>query len=592
MALTQIRAEQIKDGTITNQQVSASAGITESKLALNFPTHAASDPAALVAKKVSDYVQVNDTTVASLGQIDLTAGGILANSVAYISSGDTTTEGVFDLDNANSKAIVRLRSTGEPILATAGVVATEVYGRTDFVVAVAATGTITIGGTPAEDDTVTGTVDGTDYVYTVLNGETTDDVATALAALIDADALVSAAAVGSVITITASTAGVAGNAITLAADSTGTVTATESGATLTGGADARWLLKFFYLNGVTETTYTFGGGAGNIDWQFLRRFNLNTVSELYAANEKFVYGAADANARLDLNQLVLDLFTPTYTLDHDGVANLGTPLQTMISDHIADTTDAHDASAISFVNTFASLTPVNSAVTVDTVQKAIESLSTMTGGSSAELDDLETSLGTAINADGTFDGYSGTNYIDGATSMTNADEILDGEIFDLAADLADHIGETVDAHNASAVSFDPTGTNFDPGVIDVQAALESLDTDLANHIADTVEAHMATAVGYTKAGWTGIDNVGEALDALRDKMHGHYFLEVDATAAQTEIDLGVVDTDDYDIRVELNGQGQREGVGESYELTTTGIEFTDPLELGDYIKIEWSEKTV
>lgn len=45
-----------------------------------------------------------------------------------------------------------------------------------------------------------------------------------------------------------------------------------------------------------------------------------------------------------------------------------------------------------------------------------------------ELDATQVSAGSAVNADGTFNGYSATNHIDTATSLTNADELLDAEI--------------------------------------------------------------------------------------------------------------------------------------------------------------------
>lgn len=93
-------------------------------------------------------------------------------------------------------------------------------------------------GNPFEGDTVT--VDGSAFVAGMDFPVNLDDIsamASDLASDIDALADVNAAAVNNIITVTAETAGAAGNAITLAASSTGN-NITVSGANLTGGADA------------------------------------------------------------------------------------------------------------------------------------------------------------------------------------------------------------------------------------------------------------------------------------------------------------------------------------------------------------------
>lgn len=61
--------------------------------------------------------------------------------------------------------------------------------------------TATVTGTPAAGDRFTVTLNGTSFSHTALSGATVSSVATALAALIDADANYSASAVGAVITI-------------------------------------------------------------------------------------------------------------------------------------------------------------------------------------------------------------------------------------------------------------------------------------------------------------------------------------------------------------------------------------------------------
>lgn len=70
--------------------------------------------------------------------------------------------------------------------------------------------------------------------------------------------------------------------------------------------------------------------------------------------------------------------------------------------------------------------------------------------------------------------------VDVDTIETNLNDLgvlvagLDGDIGDLDADLSAHINDTTDAHDASAISFSPTG---DVAATDVQAAIEELDDE-------------------------------------------------------------------------------------------------------------------
>lgn len=82
-----------------------------------------------------------------------------------------------------------------------------------------------------------------------------------------------------------------------------------------------FVLKFYAPDGAGEKTFTMPAGQ-KIDWQYLKRFNLQTVSEMFAANEKFAEGTADATAHLNINQLAQDLYGAGFSLDRDGNGNL------------------------------------------------------------------------------------------------------------------------------------------------------------------------------------------------------------------------------------------------------------------------------
>lgn len=117
----------------------------------------------------------------------------------------------------------------------------------DFAAAVAATGTLTVVTNPAATETIA--VAGTVFTF-VASGATGNQInigvdanatAAAIAAAVNALALVNASAATNVVTITAATAGVAGNSIALVNNG---AKITRSGATLTGGSDATGYPEF------------------------------------------------------------------------------------------------------------------------------------------------------------------------------------------------------------------------------------------------------------------------------------------------------------------------------------------------------------
>jgi hypothetical protein len=142
---------------------------------------------------------------------------------------------------------------------------------------------------------------------------------------------------------------------------------------------------------------------------------------------------------------------------------------TAATDHIADTSDAHNASAISYDNATSGLTATDVQAAIDEVVAAVG------GGNAASL---------AYN-----NAASGLT----ATDVQAAVDEVEARVDSLEANtgLADHIADTVDAHDASAISNTPSGNL---AATDVQTALNELQadvdtrapsSDLATHIADT-----------------------------------------------------------------------------------------------------------
>lgn len=106
----------------------------------------------------------------------------------------------------------------------------------------------------------------------------------------------------------------------------------------------------------------------------------------------------------------------------------------------------------------------------------------------------------------------------GATATRNGDPIATtDDVGVVAVALGDHLADTTDAHDASAISLTPTG---DVSATDVQAAIAELasekatDAALTAHITDTTDAHAATAITNTPAGAIAAVTVQAAINEL------------------------------------------------------------------------------
>ncbi len=234
------------------------------------------------------------------------------------------------------------------------------------------------------------------------------------------------------------------------------------------------------------------------------------IREIYQATET-------TRAKILLNYVSSESSTPSSSED--------------LQEHIDDPDAAHAASAISFVPT--------GSISTYTVQGAIAQLDVAldTEATIRDAADVAGAVATALvaadlathlsNPTDAHDASAISVIPTGSLISTDAQSAfaeLDSDVAGVASDLSDHITDAVGAHAASAISNDPSGTI---AATTVQAAIDELDTekattgsvsavvaDLAAHIVATTGAHAGTAISITPAGTIASTDVQGAIYEL------------------------------------------------------------------------------
>lgn len=139
-------------------------------------------------------------------------------------------------------------------------------------------------------------------------------------------------------------------------------------------------------------------------------------------------------------------------------------------------------------------------------------------------------VGAAIDAtkiaDGSVDNteFQSLNGITGniQTTLTNLQNDINTRALQTSLDA--HLNDTVDAHDASAISINTSGFLFASGN-EVQTAMGTMDNSLSildqninDHIGDTTDAHDASAISVVPTGNLGSNNVQAALVELQTEI--------------------------------------------------------------------------
>jgi len=134
------------------------------------------------------------------------------------------------------------------------------------------------------------------------------------------------------------------------------------------------------------------------------------------------------------------------------------------------------------------------------------------------IEDADIKAAAAIDASKLADGsVSNTEFQFISTVTSNVQDQLDSKA--TTTGLSDHINDTVDAHDASAISVSAisglTATEVQAALAEHQVEIENVVSDLGAHILDTVDAHDASAISNVPSGNLAATDIQGAVDELQ-----------------------------------------------------------------------------
>lgn len=285
-----------------------------------------------------------------------------------------------------------------------------------------------------------------------------------------------------------------------------------------GGTTGQSLVKASDTDYDTEWDDVAGGGGAPTDVDYL----VGTASGSLSA--EIVVGTSPGG------ELGGTWASPTVDATHSGSSHAAVQAAAeataaaALSAHVTDTSDAHDASAISVDSTTLSGTGTDVQASLEEIDNLLDDHSarhenggadeiSLAGLSGVPADvppstrSLTAGNGLSGGGDLSADRSFAVNVDDSSIEIsTDTLRVKAGGITAamVAADVATqaeldaHTGDTSDAHDASAISVDST-TLVGTGT-DVQAVLEELDNGIADHLADASAAHAASAISVADAG--------------------------------------------------------------------------------------------
>jgi hypothetical protein len=350
-------------------------------------------------------------------------------------------------------------------------------------------------------------------------------------------------------------------------------------------------VMFFTTDGATEDSFTMAADT-EIDFQYMERFNLRTISELFSANEKFVSGSADISAFQNIHQLANDLYGSGYSLDRDGKGNLTISISEQITNEATARAEAitllREDLATGQAGLGANLLGIQdvanvfAASTVEGALAELESrLTSQEQGGGAEVTDAHDSELTGVHAD------LDTRLEADTTELLAqiAAEIVRAEAAELALDnRVDVIESRVQEDVSDAIGVETLRATEAEGVLtqaitDEQARAEAAELALSDR-ADDLETEVQTSRGSEASLDIRLDRALKENGTLKEgtKIHEHFRGRFHAVGGEAEVLLSTFTTKkafpaafqvgDDSLEVYINGQLQEEGL--NYQEAVTG----------------------
>lgn len=341
-----------------------------------------------------------------------------------------------------------------------------------------------------------------------------------------------------------------------------------------------------------------------IDFQYMERFNLKTVSELFAANEKFVAGAADITAFQNIEQLAKDLYGAGYTLDRDGKGNLELSIQEQITKEIQERKEANEAIVTDLSTQAAAGKGANLIGVEDADNKFLGgTVEAVLAELKDAMDQFKTDLGSIENGKGA--SLIGVEDAQGYFEGTTVEEVLT-ELSERATNLEQ--GSNAEVDNAKGRDADTASGKF---LIKDFATLEErlveIETVVDEEAGDKEErtAALEKEVNDARGSEVSVEaRLGKSLNdngtlKVGTQIHSHYRARYQAVGGEGEVSLAMFNKADLpnfqvgddSLEVFINGQLQEPGLnyleGEAGNKVTFDLGDGTVLEPTDIVQIKY-----
>ena len=374
-----------------------------------------------------------------------------------------------------------------------------------------------------------------------------------------------------------------------------------TGNVIFGRMTTGFAVQFYTLVNGVETAYTFGADT-EYQLQYPARFTLDTVSEMFASNEKFVDGAIDVTTRLDVAQVVADVFGDTYVLNKDGQGTAGQTIVELISAvETSVNTNTGDIAAIELILSGTEGNPESGLLTkvanaegkITTVEGEVATLKTGVSTLQSEVETLKTTAGSPdLTAEVTALTEEVADLTTGATALETEVNALKGTVSSVESTVNGYSLDiaSIQTEVANALSdLEQTSNNLESTVNGFSLDVVSLQTDVATLKGYDVDTRLSLIEDLVDGGNISVGEVTSVRPYRFDKK---------ADTEVTEyvlVDLGIqADTlPEYNtVDVYINGMLQMAGEHYSEEDTdgnTSKIVFApNVIHVGDIVQLRWT----